>query len=891
MPTRPRAARWAGAAAVSAAALVLTSCAAASAGGAPRSEGPPCPVAAVDVVASIEQWGDVAAALGGACAQVTTIVTGSWVTRTTTSRRRATRRRSAGAQLLVLNGLHYDDWAEKVVETLDAMPAEVVGGAVVGLEPAAGSDAAPAATNPHLWYSPSYVRQVAAAITAALAAQAPDAATYFEARAAQWQAAMKPYDDLVARIRAGATGQDLRRHRGCLRLPDARRSGSPTRPPGLPARVEQRQRPAPGDLPRSRPRSPTGSDRRARLQHPDRGRGPRAAAQRRRAGRRAGGRGHGDRRPRERIRSSRGRSPSSRSSPTRWVGARDARTPCHPRCVGCRSRDASRQRRPRRPDGLVRGHVPRPRRRRRRRHRAERRRARPRCSSCCSACSRRRRARRGAGRAAAPGQPPDRLRAAELHRGARRRDPLPRPRHARAHRRPLGPAADVRGRARPGSTPPCAAVGARSSPTAGCRELSGGQQQRVAIAQAHRRRPRAAAARRAAGQPRPAQPAGDRRAARRAAAATRDVTILVVAHDLNPLLPVLTGAIYLLDGHPHYDDDRRRRRRGAAHPPLRHADPRRPHRAGRPVHPERLTGGAAGSPTSASSPNWLDILQTPFMRNAFIGGTLVALAAGLLGYFVVIRRERVRRPRAGPHRLPRRHRRDAHRRAGHARAGGVLHRRRPAIGALGKRVAEREIATGTILAFATGARRAVQLAGDRERQHRHQRAVRQPAGDLDRPADRSSPVFTAASPSSSRSSARPLLFASVDPQVAEAQGRAGARARHRVHGAAGARDHDGGAGGRHAAAVRARRHAGRDRHRAHARPAAWWRVATGDRRGRRCGSGSCSRRCSTCRRASSSSRSPAGCGWPPGSWRAPHAASVSARHLRVIITTPTTRTR
>lgn len=30
------------------------------------------------------------------------------------------------------------------------------------------------------------------------------------------------------------------------------------------------------------------------------------------------------------------------------------------------------------------------------------------------------------------------------------------------------------------------------------------------------------------------------------------VTIQVVAHDLNMLLPILTGAVYLLDGHPHY---------------------------------------------------------------------------------------------------------------------------------------------------------------------------------------------------------------------------------------------------------------------------------------------------------------------------------------------------
>jgi zinc/manganese transport system ATP-binding protein len=32
----------------------------------------------------------------------------------------------------------------------------------------------------------------------------------------------------------------------------------------------------------------------------------------------------------------------------------------------------------------------------------------------------------------------------------------------------------------------------------------------------------------------------------------REVTVMVVAHDLNPLLPVLTDAVYLLDGHPHH---------------------------------------------------------------------------------------------------------------------------------------------------------------------------------------------------------------------------------------------------------------------------------------------------------------------------------------------------
>jgi zinc/manganese transport system ATP-binding protein len=33
----------------------------------------------------------------------------------------------------------------------------------------------------------------------------------------------------------------------------------------------------------------------------------------------------------------------------------------------------------------------------------------------------------------------------------------------------------------------------------------------------------------------------------------RDATVMIVAHDLNPLLPILTDAVYLLDGHPHHD--------------------------------------------------------------------------------------------------------------------------------------------------------------------------------------------------------------------------------------------------------------------------------------------------------------------------------------------------
>ena len=100
--------------------------------------------------------------------------------------------------------------------------------------------------------------------------------------------------------------------------------------------------------------------------------------------------------------------------------------------------------------------------------------------------------------------------------------------------------------------------------------------------------------------------------------------------------------------------------------------------------------------------DWIDIISANFMRSAMIGGVLVAIAAGILGYFVIVRQ---------------------HAFAAHALAhigfpgatgavligvpvtaglavftiGGAL-----AIGLLGKRLAQREIATGTILALATG---------------------------------------------------------------------------------------------------------------------------------------------------------------------------------------------
>lgn len=101
-------------------------------------------------------------------------------------------------------------------------------------------------------------------------------------------------------------------------------------------------------------------------------------------------------------------------------------------------------------------------------------------------------------------------------------------------------------------------------------------------------------------------------------------------------------------------------------------------------------------------PNWLQVLGSPFMRNALTGGTIVALAAGLIGYFVVVRNSAFAAHALAHIGLP-----------GATGAvlvglpvglglgifcvGGAL-----VIGALGKRAFDREVATGTVLAMATG---------------------------------------------------------------------------------------------------------------------------------------------------------------------------------------------
>jgi zinc/manganese transport system substrate-binding protein len=182
-----------------------------------------CPTKPVNVVVSVDQWGDIVSELGGQCAKVTTVLASSSVDPHDYEPSPKDAATFNGAQLVVINGGHYDEWAAKLAAS-SAPNAPVVNaleasGAEHGQEGEAhGHDGEAQGhegeehshegePNPHVWYSPSAVTAVADAVTAEFGKLAPDAAGYFDQRRAAFTETLKPYDGLIDSIKAKASGK------------------------------------------------------------------------------------------------------------------------------------------------------------------------------------------------------------------------------------------------------------------------------------------------------------------------------------------------------------------------------------------------------------------------------------------------------------------------------------------------------------------------------------------------------------------------------------------------------------------------------------------------------------------------------------------------------------
>lgn len=79
-----------------------------------RTAAPPCPTAPLAVVVSVDQWGDIVSELGGACANVKTVLASSSVDPHDYEPSPADAADFMNAKLIVVNGAGYDSWASKL---------------------------------------------------------------------------------------------------------------------------------------------------------------------------------------------------------------------------------------------------------------------------------------------------------------------------------------------------------------------------------------------------------------------------------------------------------------------------------------------------------------------------------------------------------------------------------------------------------------------------------------------------------------------------------------------------------------------------------------------------------------------------------------------------------
>ncbi|MGC5165693.1 metal ABC transporter solute-binding protein, Zn/Mn family [Luteimicrobium sp. DT211] len=157
-----------------------------------------CPTAPVDVVVSVDQWGDLVSRLGGDCTHVTTVIASSSVDPHDYEPTPADAGKFVKADLVVVNGADYDPWASKLAASAAKGAAVLDAGQVVG-----AADGA----NPHLWYSPDDVARVSDAVTRELETLSPDAKDYLEQQRAALTKDLAPYTDLVAKLKTEAAGR------------------------------------------------------------------------------------------------------------------------------------------------------------------------------------------------------------------------------------------------------------------------------------------------------------------------------------------------------------------------------------------------------------------------------------------------------------------------------------------------------------------------------------------------------------------------------------------------------------------------------------------------------------------------------------------------------------
>ena len=145
------------------------------------------------------EYADVIAQIGGKYVRVTSIESDPNTDPHTFEASPKIASQIAAANLVVENGIGYDDWADKIMAAAPNADRKIINVQhLLGLP-----DSTP---NPHLWYDPKTMPEVAKAVAADLAALQPAHAAYFRANAAKFDASLKPWFASIAAFKAAYNG-------------------------------------------------------------------------------------------------------------------------------------------------------------------------------------------------------------------------------------------------------------------------------------------------------------------------------------------------------------------------------------------------------------------------------------------------------------------------------------------------------------------------------------------------------------------------------------------------------------------------------------------------------------------------------------------------------------
>ncbi|HLW91961.1 MAG TPA: zinc ABC transporter substrate-binding protein [Roseiarcus sp.] len=155
----------------------------------------------VNIVAAENFYGDVATQIGGANVAVTSILSNPDEDPHLFEASASTAKALAAAKIVIVNGVDYDLWIEKLLKAnKSAGRKEILVAALAGKK---------AGANPHLWYSPATMAAVAKTLSADLATLDPARKADYDKGAAAFADSLKGVDDKVADMRKKYAGQPV----------------------------------------------------------------------------------------------------------------------------------------------------------------------------------------------------------------------------------------------------------------------------------------------------------------------------------------------------------------------------------------------------------------------------------------------------------------------------------------------------------------------------------------------------------------------------------------------------------------------------------------------------------------------------------------------------------